>query len=31
MAGKGENIAPLDNASRAECATMLKNFIVAFE
>lgn len=30
MKGKGENIAPLANATRAECATMLNNFIEAF-
>lgn len=31
MKGKGTQIAPRDYATRAECATMLRNFIMAYE
>ncbi len=31
MKGKGECLAPLENASRAECATMLCNFMTSYE
>ncbi len=31
MKGKGDKLAPQANASRAECATMLKNFMDAYE
>ncbi len=31
MKGKGTMIAPRDFATRAECATMLRNFIMAYE
>lgn len=31
MKGKGERLAPLDNATRAECATMLCNFITSYQ
>ncbi len=31
MKGRGNVLAPKDNASRAECATMLKNFIDAYK
>ncbi len=31
MKGRGALLAPRDNASRAECATMLKNFMDAYE
>lgn len=30
MKGKGEKLAPLENASRAECATMLSNFMEVY-
>ncbi len=31
MSGKGDKIDPIGNATRAECATMLRNFIKAYE
>ena len=31
MSGKGDKIDPIGNATRVECATMLRNFIKAYE